>query len=163
MQIIFLPMPYAIILCFILWPLFQTLPAYVCHKVNNKYFYPFMFFYRAHKWEKNGLIYKQLFKVNLWKRYLPESSSFIKGNYNKKSLVDFSETSLNKYLLESCRAEMIHWLAIIPFWIFGLFAPAKVISYMFIYAIAVNLPCIVVQRYNRPRIISLLQKNTKRD
>lgn len=161
MQIFFIPEILAIFLCFILWPIFQALGAYVSHKIPDRFLSYSLFLYRAHRWEKNGEIYKQIFKVDKWKTYLPESSSLIKGSYNKKKIDNFSKDSLDKFLLESCRAEMTHWLGILPFWIFGLFTPARVVGYMFIYAMAVNLPCIIVQRYNRPRIIKLLAKLKK--
>ncbi|MBC3889021.1 hypothetical protein GH810_11920 [Acetobacterium paludosum] len=160
MQIIFLPKAVSILLCFILWPIFQIVPAVVCLNLPERFFSSSSYFYQTHKWEKNGLIYKQLFKVNKWKRFLPESSALIKGSYNKKSLESFSKASMNQFLLESCRAEMIHLLAILPFWVFGLFTPPMVIFWMLIYALTVNLPCIIVQRYNRPRIIRLLEKKT---
>lgn len=161
MQIIFIPEFLAIILCFILWPLFQGLGAFICHKIPDRFLSPYLFFYKSHKWERNGEIYKHIFKIDKWKTYLPESSSLIKGSYNKKKIANFSKDSLDQFLLESCRAEMTHWLGMTPFWIFGLFTPARVVGYMFIYALAVNLPCIMIQRYNRPRVLRLLTKLNK--
>lgn len=52
----------------------------------------------------------------------------------------------------------MHWLGILPFWVFGLFAPPGVIWIMLAYALIVNLPCIIAQRYNRPRVYALLKK-----
>jgi len=158
MQVIFLPKAIAIILCFVLWPLLQVTAALICLKMPDKYFLPSFFLYRSHHWENNGAIYKNIFKVHRWKKLLPDGGAVIKSGYKKKSIENFSKTCLNKFLIESCRAEMTHWLAIAPFWIFGLFAPLEVIYLMLIYALGVNLPCIIAQRYNRPRIIKLLSK-----
>lgn len=158
MQIFFLPKPLAILLCFILWPALQTAAAFICHKLPERLLLHSSFFYRSHGWEKGGEIYRRIFKVQRWKKFLPDSATFIKGGYKKKSLDSLSKSNLEEYLMESCRAEMTHWLAIPPFWIFGLFAPTRVIFYMLIYALAVNLPCIITLRYNRPRIEKLLER-----
>ena len=97
-------------------------------------------------------------RVRRWKKYLPDGGSLVKGGFEKKKLVSFSKDNLDKYLLESCRAEMIHWLAILPFWVFGFFTPPIVILYMLIYALAINMPCIIAQRYNRPRIVRIVTR-----
>ena len=93
-----------------------------------------------------------------WKKYLPDGGSLVKDGFEKKKLVSFEKDNLDKYLLESCRAEMIHWLAILPFWIFGFFTPPIVILDMLIFALAVNLPCVIAQRYNRPRIVRVVAR-----
>jgi glycosyl-4,4'-diaponeurosporenoate acyltransferase len=158
MQVVFLPEWMAITLCFILWPILQVSAALICLKTPDRCFSPLSFLYRSHDWEKNGAIYKTVLKVHRWKKLLPDGGAVIKGGYRKKSMDAFSESALNQFLIESCRAEMTHWLAILPFWVFGLFAPAKVVFLMFLYALGVNLPCIIAQRYNRPRIHKLLSK-----
>ena len=86
----------------------------------------------------------------------------MKDGYKKKHLENATKENLEKYVIESCRAELVHVLSIFPFWIFGLFAPARVIIYMLIYAIVVNLPCIIAQRYNRPRFVRLIKRMERR-
>lgn len=158
MQILFLSRIPAILLCIALWLLFQLSAAVVCMYVPDRFFDPDSFFYRTRHWEKGGSVYKKLFKVNRWKKYLPDGGSCFKRGYQKKYVDDFSKEGMNRFLVESCRAEMSHWLAILPFWIFGLFAPPVVIPIMLAYAIAINMPCIITQRYNRPRIMRFLSK-----
>lgn len=113
--------------------------------------------YRCRKWESEGKIYQKIFKVRSWKKYLPDAGALLKGGYVKRHLQTLSKEGLQRFLVESCRAELSHILAILPFWVFGLFAPPRVILFMFICSIAMNLPCIITQRYNRPRIVRLLQ------
>ena len=69
---------------------------------------------------------------------------------------------LRTWVLESCRAELVHWLAIPPALLFFLWNPWPVGLLMILYALAVNGPCIVAQRYNRPRFLALLEKNGPR-
>ena len=78
--------------------------------------------------------------------------------FRKKNLEHVTHANLQRFLIESCRAEMTHVFAILPFWVFGFIAPPEVIWIMLIYAVAINLPCIIAQRYNRPRIQILMEK-----
>lgn len=158
MQVIFLPKLTAILLCFILWPILQVSAAIICTKLPDRFFKYSAFFYRSHHWEKDGKIYQTWFKVHRWKKHLPDGGALVKGGFKKKKLESLTKSSLNEFLLESCRAEMIHWLAILPFWIFGFFAPPVVILYMLLFAMVMNMPCIITQRYNRPRIIRSLER-----
>ena len=74
------------------------------------------------------------------------------------SEVDYSENSLRNYLIESRRAEFVHVLSITPFWIWIIFSRVEVMLLMLIYALLANIPCIIIQRYNRPRIINYLNR-----
>ena len=159
MQIFHLPSIWTILLCFIVWPVIQYSAAFFCLNIPDRIFRTNSIFFRTHSFEREGRIYDQIFRVSSWKHLLPEGSIAPKQRrYEKKHLTDFTEENLNRFLLESARAELTHWLAIIPFWLFGLFVPAKVVGYMLIYALLVNLPCIIAQRYNRPRVQRLLNR-----
>jgi glycosyl-4,4'-diaponeurosporenoate acyltransferase len=100
--------------------------------------------------------------VHKWKRFLPDGGAFVKGGFRKKT-VRVDPDGLSRYLTESCRGELTHWLAILPFWIFGFFLPGKLIWLMLSYAIVVNIPCIVVLRYNRPRVSGILAVRNRED
>ena len=144
------------ILCFLLWPLFQVAISIACLKIKDQKFDYNKFPYKTYKWEKEGKIYDKIFKVSKWKKFLPDGGAIMKGGYKKKNITDFSRENFQKFVIESCRAELSHLLAIFPFWVFGLFAPIEVIYIMLAYALIVNLPCIITQRFNRPRFIRLI-------
>jgi glycosyl-4,4'-diaponeurosporenoate acyltransferase len=158
MQIFFLTPIWSVLLCFGLWPILQTIAAWICLLIPIRFFAPDRFIFRSHAWEKEGKIYSTIFRVDRWKAKLPDGAAVRKNGYKKKNLENFTEENLQLFLVESCRAEMSHWLAIIPFWVFGFFTPAYVIFFMFLYAVGINTPCIIAQRYNRPRIIRVLAK-----
>ncbi len=158
MRILFLSDIWTILICIPLWLIFHTLPAYICLRIPDSYFNPHGFIFKTRKWEKKGEIYQRLFKVRKWKKYLPDGGAMFKDGYSKRNLTVFTSQTLNKFAIETCRAEMTHLLAILPFWIFGFIAPPIIILYMLIYALAINLPCIITQRYNRPRIIAFKDK-----
>lgn len=162
MQFIFLPDVFMIVLFFILWPIFQVSAAFIAYKIPDSKYSPESFLFRERKWERGGRLYEKLFLIKRWKHRLPDGAAAVKGGYRKKSLVDYSDKGLEKFIIETCRAELTHLLAIPPFVIFGFFAPPVILLYMFIYALLVNLPCIIVQRYNRPILLRLRSKKLAR-
>jgi glycosyl-4,4'-diaponeurosporenoate acyltransferase len=163
MQILFLPRPLAIALCFLLWALIQTLVSYICLKVPNRYFSPAKFPFTSFGFEQDGAFYRKWFLVHKWKKYLPDGGALMGVEFRKKNLEHVTHANLQRFLIESCRAEMTHVFAILPFWVFGFIAPPEVIWIMLIYAVAINLPCIIAQRYNRPRIQILMEKRFQKE
>jgi glycosyl-4,4'-diaponeurosporenoate acyltransferase len=115
--------------------------------------------FRLRPWEDEGRVYDRLFAVRRWKGLLPDGGAAWKQKgYQKKKLTDLSQENLERFIVESARAELTHMLAILPFWVFGFFAPPNVVWIMLAYALAVNLPCMIAQRYNRPRVRALLKR-----
>ncbi len=163
MQILYFPQWITILICFVLWPVYQFIGAFIALKMDKNQLDSNRSLYKTRNWEKDGYIYNHIFKVKKWKKYLPDGGGFLKNSFKKSKLENTSYENLQKYLIESCRAELTHWIAIIPFWTFGIFSPPRVIFYMFIYAIIANIPCIIVQRYNRPRIIKYLNAIKQRE
>jgi len=164
MRIIFLPDIWTIILCFIVWPVLQVAAALFCLKLPDRFFQPGAFFYRTHRWERDGRLYDRTLRVRRWKHLLPDGGMvWKKHGYSKKRLEDCSEGNLKRFLIESARGEMTHWLAIFPFWLFGFFTPSPVPWMMLAYALVVNLPCIIVQRYSSACASFANEKNPVRN
>lgn len=143
-----------LVLIFILCPFIQVSAAMICRKIPYSRLNAETFLFRSKKWERNGKIYKKLL-VHKWKGLLPDGAKHFKGDFTKKHLLATNSEYLEKFVKESCRAELVHWLGMIPFVIFFLLVPPLVAALLIVYAIFVNLPCIIAQRYNRPRLIHL--------
>ena len=159
MRIIFFSDKLTIVLCVIIWPIIQVTAALICLYLPDRFFLPDSFLFCTRNFEKEGRIYDSFFKVSRWKHLLPDGGAiFKKRGFRKKKLDSFSSEYLNRFLIESARGELTHWLAILPFLIFGFLALPQVILYMLIYALLVNMPCIIAQRYNRPRVSRLLKR-----
>ena len=158
MQVIFLPPVWTVLLVCVLWPVLQMAAAEISRLLPDLYFNHELSIYRCRAWERQGAIYNAWFKIRHWKHLLPDGGAIVPGGYAKKHLTDYSPGNLHKFLNESCRAEFSHWLAILPFWIFGLIGPPVIMVYMLVYALIINVPCIMAQRFNRPRIAKLLTK-----
>lgn len=164
MRILFLPDGWTILLCFVLWPILQLTAEFICHRLPDRFYDERNFFFQSKGFEKEGAIYDQIFHVRKWKHLLPDGGMVRKKRgFRKKRLEQTNSDHLERFILESSKAELIHWLGMFPFWVFGFFTSPNVVLYMFLYALAVNMPCIIVQRYNRPRVQHLLNRKRKKE
>ncbi len=152
-----------VLLCFAVWPLLQVSAALICLRLPDRFYSPGSFLFRTHRFERDGRIWDTVFAVSRWKHLLPDGSAVLKKNtFRKKNLSSFSDEYLTRFLTESARGELTHWLAVFPFWVFGFFAPPGVPWMMLGYALLANIPCIIAQRYNRPRIMRILDMRKAR-
>jgi glycosyl-4,4'-diaponeurosporenoate acyltransferase len=159
MQIFFPGTAVSILLIFAVWAVVPLLFAWLCLALPDRFFDPRRFFWRSHLWERGGRVYEDAFRIKSWKSLLPDGGNIWKSRgYQKRRLQDYSEANLQRFLVESARGELTHWLGILPFWVFGLFAPPYIVWIMLFYALLVNLPCIIAQRYNRPRVSALIAR-----
>jgi len=78
------------------------------------------------------------------------------GGFSKAALASTSGEYLRRFLLETCRGELVHWAVMSASLLFFLWNPWWAGVAMVAYAVAVNLPCILVQRYNRARLARIL-------
>jgi glycosyl-4,4'-diaponeurosporenoate acyltransferase len=102
--------------------------------------------------------------IRRWKDRLPEAGAFFPGGTAKRSLGKSTPgrdaqqltRQLQRFLVETRRAELVH-LAIWPFWLAtALWLPAAAVLVNLAFATAFNLPCLLVQRFNRHRLLRLL-------
>ena len=159
MQVFYPGTTVTILLVFAIWAAVPLLLAWVCLLLPDSLYDPKRLLWRTYAWERDGLFYERVFHIKHWKHLLPDGGGVWKSHaYHKRTLSDYSEANLRRFLIESARGELTHWLGILPFWVFGLFTPPGVIWIMLVYALLINLPCIIAQRYNRPRILRLMQR-----
>lgn len=131
----------------------------ICEKLPDKLFYYKKWMYRERKWENHGRIYDTYFGVKKWKTKLPDISDFMKWRFNKKHLAESNKDYLSVFLMESCKSEFTHWMIILSTLFFVIWSDVTTMIIMFLLACALNLPYIIIQRYNRPRLVRLLRKN----
>lgn len=110
--------------------------------------------FKSRKWERDGQIYQKLFKVKQWKEYIPSVSAFDKKNLSR----DINQEYIVQYILEGVRAELCHTLIILFSIIFIVITPDAMNSRIIAWTFIANVPCIIIQRYNRPRFVALARK-----
>lgn len=162
MPLISLSTTHMLILLFTLAPLFQVSGALIGRRVPLRQLTINNWLFQERRWERNGKLYTKVFLVHRWKKYLPDGAKFFKGDFTKKNMLSYKSEYIEIFIAESCRAELVHWLGMIPFVIFYLLTPPLVATLMVIYAIVINMPCIITQRYNRPRFSRILEKIKKK-
>jgi glycosyl-4,4'-diaponeurosporenoate acyltransferase len=116
--------------------------------------------FRTRRFERHGRLYRRV-GVHRWKDRLPEAGSFFEGGFSKRYLAAREPAYLRRYLAETCRAEASHWIAALLMLNFFLWNPWYVGVIMVGYGLATNLPFIVVQRYNRPRVAAAYHRLTR--
>lgn len=162
-MLIDLPNYFIFILDFIAWFFFHMGISALTLKIPDNYFKRHKELFSSFSWENSGQFWSKWFHVRKWKDSLPDSSSIFKTAYNKKVLHPIDSDALEKFILETQRAELAHWLSILPAPLFFIWNPAWAGCLMIIYAFLFNLPFIIIQRYNRPRLIFLLNKKRQRN
>lgn len=117
---------------------------------------------KPRSWERDGRFYER-FRIVRWKDRLPEAGSTFKGGSSKRSLPGRSDDDLRSFAAETRRAELVHWqiMAITPVFLF--FNPPFLVVAMVAYAVVANVPFIAIQRYNRLRILRILDRRAARE
>ena len=113
--------------------------------------------YRERDWEKKSRIYELLLRVKKWKSWLPDGAIVSRKAFRKKHLLNSDSVYLEKFLQETCRAELLHWIIFLFCPVFFIWNPWYVGLIMILYAAVTNLPCIITQRYNRIRLKRVIQ------
>lgn len=140
------------------WLFFHFAISAMCFYIPLRFFLKDIPFLRIAKWEKQGNRWHQLFRVKTWKQHLMDGSKIVKKSYNKSHLHGNTAEQLTEFAAETKRAELTHWLLIVPAPLFFLWNPEWAAWINVAYAIIANVPFIVTQRYNRARIERLLQR-----
>lgn len=133
--------------------------TFICEIVPTQLYNYKRWLFRERSWEKGGRIYECLFRVKRWKSKLPDISDFLKWRFSKKHLNALNGRYLHIFVIESCKAEFTHWMIIFSSMLFGFWADMLNALAIFLTACLLNLPYIIIQRYNRPRLIKLLEKS----
>ena len=116
-----------------------------------------VFPYRPFRWEQNGEIYR-LLHIQRWKDRVPDMSKYVKTMFTKEIVSPRDPEFTRRLILETCVAELIHYILILLSPIFPQYMPGVYGDVaMLVYSLG-NLPFILIQRYNRPRLIKLMEK-----
>lgn len=100
--------------------------------------------------------YRDFIHINKWKHLLPDGAALRKNGFSKKHMAQTDPAYLKRFISETKRAELIHLFSIIPLWVFGFWMKPIWVLYLLLFSTLINLPCILAQRYNRPRLEHLL-------
>ena len=113
--------------------------------------------FKCYKWERNGEIYVRL-GVRWLKSHSIDMSSIMPKAFPKQNTMSRDKAHLERLVQEMCNAELVHWILMFlspVFWLLieGWYGVAIAIGY----ALS-NLGDIMIQRYNRPRIVMIIKR-----
>lgn len=157
-----LPKPYAIALDVVAWAVVHVVVGYVLHRVPVERFARDNALTRGRRFERHGEFYQRWLRVKRWKAWLPEAGGFFRGGFDKKRLPAALEDGLARYVMETRRAELVHWLTAAVAPLFFLWNVPRAGVWMVAYGVAANVPCIVALRYNRLRLDRIIGARANR-
>lgn len=115
---------------------------------------------RLRDFEADGRWYERRWRIRRWKDRLPEAGGLFAGGFAKRSLGD-PRSRLDRFVLETRRAERTHWYVLALGPLFVLWNPLWLALVMNVYALAANVPCLVTQRYNRARLLRVQARRAR--
>lgn len=115
---------------------------------------------RLRRWERSGTAYERALRIRRWKDHLPEAGDLFAGGVNKRHLPSRDAAGVERFVVETRRAERGHWLAMAGGPLAVLWNPPAGVAAMVAYGVVVNLPFVVVQRYNRARALRALARSS---
>ena len=113
--------------------------------------------YRCRPWEDGGKVYLKL-HIRDWKDRVPDMSKISKRLYRKSVDTTPNYANLQRLIAETCVAEFMHYVILLLSLMVLRIWRGKWGAVFYLLCILWNLPCILIQRFNRPR----LQKTLKR-
>ncbi len=156
-------MPFIYTLLYVMF--IGILAHFVGEAVPRNKICPEKFPLRLYAWENGGEIYIKL-GIKKWKNKLPDMSKVMKDMIPKKLNFTSTKSDVTKLVYETCIAELTHDAlclvspVIILFWAGT--SPITGVLLTLVYILC-NIPFIIIQRFNRPNLMRLAERLSKRD
>lgn len=137
--------------------LIDALIAILIHCLPRKWFNPYKKVFNVFKWERK---FYNFIKIQKWKDKIPNKLGFNKEHIAEKD----NNQYLFTFLEETCYAEVMHWLsAPLGFlvcilntnYILTIWLPIAIVN------LVLQIMPVFVQRFNRPRLKLLYERNEK--
>ena len=144
--------PLTLLINFSVWLVIHVIVSRSIAIIRPNSFNPRSWLCKKRSWENNGRIYQVFFKIKKWKGFLPDGAAVYKNGFQKKRLANPDSTYINRFIQETCRAEVTHWVIFLFSVTFFIWNKWWIGLIMIACIFVVNIPCIVTQRYNRIRL-----------
>ena len=153
-----MPQALTIVVDVVAWGGFHTATGYAAHRLDESRISRDGWLLRPRGFETDGRWYRRRLRVHRWKDKVPEAGDLFRGGVSKRHLPASGVAELQLFVRETRRAELAHWWAMWCGPIFVLWNPPLAAGLLVFYGVLVNLPFIVIQRYNRFRILALTRR-----
>ena len=157
---------YGFLKSYLIFALFVIGVGIVIHFAGEAFPRKFVFskgFFSCAPWEKGGRVYDDVFRVSAWKDLLIDASKMFSGTKSKSLSGKTGKEEIYSAVQEMCAGELCHWILVVLSFAL-LFLISRPWKWLFwaIYLIA-NLADIVIQRYNRPRLVKIYDRLLNRE
>lgn len=144
------------------WAVIHSGSGYAVHRLSVQRLSRDGWLFRPRAVEGDGRLYVETLRIKRWKDRVPEAGALFPGGISKRHLPDVAAGGLERFVVETRRAELGHWLAMAPAPLFAIWNPPLGVALMVAYGVGINLPFIAIQRYNRIRVLRVLRSRGAR-
>ena len=135
-----------------------TVGFFVGRLIPKEWLKPETGWFRGFSFEKNGAVYEKL-GIRKWHKKVPDMSRILPALMPAKNLSGDYGERLPVMIQETCVAEIVHiTVSIAGLRCLWMWPGVGGVTVTAIHIILLNLPFILIQRYNRPRLIRLQKK-----
>lgn len=153
-----MPQTVTILVDVLVWGLIHAGTGYAAHRLGDARLRRDGWLLRPRGFELGGQWYRRRLRIHRWKDAVPEAGDLFAGGVSKRALPGLDSNGLELFVRETRRAELAHWWAMAGGLVFVLWNPPLAAGLLVGYGVAINLPFIAIQRYNRFRTQMLLQR-----
>jgi glycosyl-4,4'-diaponeurosporenoate acyltransferase len=157
-----MPPTVTIVVDVVAWGVFHSATGYAAYRLDERRLNRDGWLLRPRRFETAGRWYRRRLRIDRWKDKLPDAGDLFRAGVSKRHLPAYDAAGLQLFVRETRRAELTHWWAMSCGPLFALWNPPLAAVLLVGYGVAVNLPFIVIQRYNRFRIQALLPRLSSR-
>ena len=153
-----MPQGLTIVVDVLAWGTFHAATGYAAHRLPESRLRRDARVLRPRAFEAGGRFYRDRLRIHRWKDRVPEAGALFQGGVSKRKLPSYDADGLQLFVRETRRAELAHWWAMGCSPLFVLWNPPLAAGLLLGYGVAVNLPFIAIQRYNRIRVQALIAR-----
>jgi glycosyl-4,4'-diaponeurosporenoate acyltransferase len=158
-----MPQWLTIVIDILAWGFFHSVTGYAAYRLAPERLSHDGWLLRPRPFEAGGAWYRRWLRVHRWKDKVPEAGALFPGGMSKRHLPSRDAEGLTLFIRETRRAELAHWWAMWCSPLFLLWNPPLASFLLVTYGVAINLPFILIQRYNRFRLQSIVARLARRE
>ena len=150
----------AVALDVVAWGLIHAGTGYLAHRLPVRWLGD-RWWFRPRPWEAERF-YRRVLRIGRWKDRLPEAGALFAGGVSKRQVTAAEGGGLERFVVETRRAEVGHTLCALCGPVFVLWNPPAAAVLLVAYGVLVNAPFVAIQRYNRMRAARVLAARARR-
>lgn len=114
-------------------------------------------FSRIRRWERHGHFYRRWVAIDAWKDLIPDAGTWF-GGLSKRRLPAVADGGMVRFVAECQRAERTHVGQLLVLPVFVVWNSWSAFLWNVAFAIVGNVPCWMIARYNRARIVGIMNR-----